>query len=199
MNDVVVFLILAGVALLVRWLGNARDSQGSDSDPKTASNDKPQSQPQPPRAPAESEQEKVRRFLEALGVPQGSAPPPPVQPRPPVRQIVPAKPRPAPKVKRSFVQPLPPVVTVPEPLAPTPVEISAPVWAELAAPTPPAPLLAPVVRLASGTRAPRAAVPPPALSLGELLRSSGSARQAIVLREVLGAPRGLEPLASDRF
>ena len=198
MNDVVVFLILAGVALLVRWLGNARDSQGADSEQKAAPNDKPRPQP-PPRAPAESEQEKVRRFLEALGVPQGSAPPPPVQPRPPVRQVLPAKPQRAPKVKRSFVQPLPPVVTVPEPLEPTPVEIPAPVWAELAAPTSSAPPLAPIVRLAPRALAPRAAVPLPALSLGDMLRSPGSARQAIVLREVLGAPRGLEPLASDRF
>ena len=34
----------------------------------------------------------------------------------------------------------------------------------------------------------------PRQSLGTLLRSRGSVRQAIVLREVLGPPRGLQAL-----
>ena len=38
------------------------------------------------RAPAQSEEERIRRFMEALGVPTTSAPPPPVQPRPPTPQ-----------------------------------------------------------------------------------------------------------------
>src|SRR6201999_3352976 len=64
------------------------------------------------RAPPESEEERVRRFLEALGVPSGSHPPPPVRPRTVTPR--PTPPSSQPKVRRSWVQPLPPLVTTPE-------------------------------------------------------------------------------------
>lgn len=198
MNDTLIFLVLAGLALVFKWL----TSQGS--------NDVEKPKPTPPnepiqRAPPQSDEERVRRFLEALGVPPGTQAPPPVRPRTVTpRPVMTAAPRtPPPKVKRSWGQPLPPLVTRPEdmplpPLTTTPppepvsvLEVQAvpvaaappPLPVELSAP----PSFAPLARKSQPTR------PLPRTSLGPILRSRERIRQAIILREVLGPPRGLEP------
>jgi hypothetical protein len=198
MNDIVVFLILAGIALIFKWLGSVSESETPPENQPATPNDGSASTAVP-RAPAESEEERVRRFLEALGAPPGSAPPPPIRP-PPAPPRPPMRPRPEkpPKVKRSWAQPLPPLVTVPRveespvfvPPAPVPAAELSPV---VTVAPPPAPPVIPIVR----RNVPPPAAPRPAASLGELLRSAGSARQAIVLREVLGPPRGLQPLANE--
>ena len=202
MSDLVIFLVLAGVALLVKLVGNAHESQGTDSETPAAPNEKARSLP-PLRAPAESEQERVRRFLEALGVPEGSAPPPPVRPRPaaPRRVITPVqKQEQVPKAKRSWAQPLPPLVSTPEDVTEPPplvmVPVPEPEPEPLASPllepvAPLTPALLPVARRSPPSPRPVTSKP---LSLGEMLRTSGSARQAMVLREVLGPPRALQSL-----
>src|SRR5438552_16476223 len=60
-----------------------------------------------PRAPAESDEERIRKFLEALGQPTTSKPPPPVMPRPTYQQpmVLPHVP--------PFASPLPPLTTRP--------------------------------------------------------------------------------------
>lgn len=200
MNDIVVFLILAGIALVFKWLGSASESETPPTNSSSAPNDAPSPRPTE-RPPAESEQERIRRFLEALGAPPGSAPPPPVGPRPaPQRRVVTPRAQTPPKVKRGWAQPLPPLVTIPEPVAgpafPPPAPVSRPISPPIVTVAPPpAPPLVPLVRPGVFP----AASPRPPLSLGELLRSAGSARQAIVLREVLGPPRSLQPLGGDGF
>ena len=191
MNDTLIFLVLAGLALIFKWLTSqaSRDSE----------------KPEPPspnegasrRPPPATEEERVRRFLEALGAPPGTQPPPPMRPR---RGVTPAPRGSKPKVRRSWVQPLPPLVTTPEdmplpPLTtfplPEPVVVEAKPAPEVPPPLPALialrPLTAPSLRKAAPPR--RAAM----TSLGALLRTRSSIRQAIVLREVLGPPRGLEP------
>lgn len=200
MNDIVVFLILAGIALVFKWLGSVNESKTPPKNQTSAPNDTPLSRPLA-RPPAQSEQERVRRFLEALGAPPGSAPPPPVAPRSaPVRRVVTLRAQTPPKAKRTWAQPLPPLVTTPEPVEapaiPPPAPISRPLPPPLVSVAPPpAPPLIPLVR----PRAFPPASPRPATSLGELLRSAGGARQAMVLREVLGAPRGLQPFVGESF
>ena len=188
MNDTLIFLVLAGIALLFRWLTKVGgQSDESDSGP-----------PAPPARLNETEAERIRRFLEALGAPPGSAPPPRVQPRPPQRRVVmpkaAAEPRPA---KRSWVQPLPPLVTAPQEPPPLPpveaIRPTSPVPLSLVVPVSPAAAVMPV----KSSRAQPASRPSSSRgSLGALLRSPASVRQAIVLREVLGPPRGLQPFAA---
>ena len=198
MNDTVIFLVFAGIALFFRWLTGQR-SANSEKPPSTSPNEPSQ------RPPAESDEERVRRFLEALGAPPGSAPPPPVHPRAPMprRVVTPGQPKAPPKVKRSWVQPLPPLVTTPkEVTAPAPPPVTV-------APPPPVVAAAPPPALAMSSAAPPAISPRVATSgtpqvapgsattsssLRGILRGRGGVRQAIMLREILGPPRGLQAL-----
>jgi hypothetical protein len=193
MNDTVIFLVLAGLALVFKWLTR----QGS-SDAETP--------PPPPPAPNEpvrraaplTEEERVRRFLEALGVPPGTQAPPPVRPRTITpRKVAPtASAPPSPKTRRSWAQPLPPVVTTPKdlPLPPPPTAWQPePVFVMEPAPEVVVPPLLPVEVAAPLTGKIAAVQVLPTMSLRRLLRSREKIRQAIMLREILGPPRGLEP------
>ncbi len=182
MNDTLIFLVLAGLALVFKWLTSHGSGDGEKPEPP------PPNERAARRSPPESEEERVRRFLEALGMPQGTPPPPPVQRR---RVVTPA-PRAAekPKVKRSWVQPLPPIVTAPPEILPPPLPTEpvpeVVVQREEVVIPPPVPV--PVMQK------PLARRPAPVTSLGAMLRSRRSIRQAIILREILGPPRGLQAL-----
>ena len=189
MNDTLIFLALAGLALIFRWLTGHSEKPEPPAPNESA----------PRRPPAESEQERVRRFLEALGAPPGSQPPQPVRRRSVAPRHAPTstpEPQRPPKVRRSFVQPLPPLTTTP----PEPVVIeaaSAPVMIAPPLPFAQAPLAGPITLLPTlTTAAPKAATKrvTPVGSLTALLLSPRNIRQAIILREVLGPPRGLQSL-----
>lgn len=189
MNDLFIFLVLAGIALVFRWLAKQASSESDES--------RPVPQNEQPSPPNESDEERIRRFLEALGAPPGTPPPPKVQRQPaPSRPVVtpnaPPLPRPA---KRSWVQPLPPLVTIPKgqdearpsiTVASAPAAVLDPPPIMVAAGEPPTP------QLWAGTAA-RPVVPVRRSSLGALLRSAAGAREAIILRELLGPPRSFEP------
>lgn len=192
MNDTIIFLVLAGVALLFRLFSNMASSRQDKSEQS-----QPNEQSAPRQPPAQSDEERVRKFLEALGVPPGEKPPPPARRRtvtpipspPPVR---PRAARPQPKPRRSWTQPLPPLTTAP----PQPVVTGADPSLLVVAPPPlpPTPLTMPVTSLPPITARPapvRRAVAA-AGSIGVVLRTRESIRRAIILREVLGPPRGLQ-------
>ena len=199
MNDTLIFFVLAALALIFKWLTSKAEKSQAEKEKRESEPAEPNEQAPPLRPAPQSEEERVRRFLEALGMPAGTQPPPPVR----QRRVVtpsgpPAPPAQKPKVKRSWVQPLPPLVATPEDLRPPPVQSAppplptvvnvAPLLPEMEEPSPlPAPVL-PAIRLP--------APPPPVrmMSLGAMLRSPAGVRRAIVLREVLGPPRGLQPL-----
>ena len=201
MNDTLIFLVLAGLALIFRWLTSRASGDSENSAPPSPNEQMPR------RPPPQSEEERVRRFLEALGAPPGTQPPPPVRGR---RVVTPAPRGVKPKVKRSWVQPLPPLVTTPddEPLPPVTIDpLPEPVVAKtepapefvlprpLPTPIPLPPFRAPVLRKAAP---PGRASVTSLTSLGARLRNRGGIREAIVLREVLGPPRGLQALGDLR-
>ena len=191
MNDTIIFLVLAGIALIFKLLSKAGSS--GDAKPRPPAPNEPRGQLRPP---AESEQERVRRFLEALGVPPGTEPPPPVRPPQtrPRRVVTPTTPRSARErgATPKWEQPLPPLTSAPplQPVviaeAPPPVMVAPP-----PVPVVPLPPARPLAR-SIAEQAPR----PVARSLGEMLRTRSSVRQAIILREVLGPPRGQQALDS---
>src|SRR4051794_11317531 len=114
MNDTLIFFVLAALALVFKLLTGRGTSKGGEPNPPAPP--AARSAPPPQRAGPQSEEERVRRFLEALGVPPGTQPPPPVR-----RRVVTPAPAQRPKVKRSWAQPLPPLVTTPEDFNPPPV------------------------------------------------------------------------------
>lgn len=195
MNDTVIFLVLAGLAIVFKWLTRQGSSDVEKPPPPPRPNEPVQ------RAAPQTEEERVRRFLEALGVPGGTQPPPPVRPRTftPRPTVTPTAPPPLPKVRRSWAQPLPPVITTPEDVPQLPPLTTAPspepVFVVQMQPAP-AVVAPPPMPAAVAARLARKAVPAvvrPMTSLRPLLRSREKIRQAIMLREILGPPRGLEP------
>src|SRR5947208_8578202 len=98
------FLLLLVVAGLFQLLGRAARKGRADEE-KPKSTPLPKARKPIPRAPVESDQERIRKFLEALGQPPASRTPPPVAQRPTYR-----KPLVLPRVP-PFASPLPPLVT----------------------------------------------------------------------------------------
>jgi hypothetical protein len=190
-DNPIILLIIVAVAV-VRWLWQKAEAEKDPERPTTPG------EPIPPSGETRSEEERIRRFLEALGQPTTSAPPPRVLPKrdPPKRTILPQ-----PTLHR-----LPPLTTVPPPLPP-PVTWAEPVLVKEAATRPtivkrvvqPAPAkeasfevrdlgvesledLSPEGRRAAARQ--RGLIPD--------LASARGLRSAIILREIFGPPRGLQ-------
>src|SRR5215831_21232534 len=94
--DNLLFFLLIAVAALFQLLSKAVSKATKIPPDKKSTSSTPQ-RPQPiRRSPAESDADRIRKFLEALGQPQSSTPPPPVAPRTdiPPRPLAPVQPPP---------------------------------------------------------------------------------------------------------
>jgi hypothetical protein len=128
----------------------------------------PMASPRPVAHPVSDLEDAARRLREALGLPEENELPPPVQRKPELPPI-PSAPRPEPVIL--FERPLPdfrkaPPVERPRELPRIPAS---------------SPILRPPVEEASTARS----------DLDELLRSRDGLRRAILLKEILGTPKGL--------
>lgn len=184
MFDHPIILIIVVVAALLRWL-----SQKSEAAKQNSEKSAVPPPPIPRGGETQTEEERIRRFLEALGQPAGSTPPPKVTPK---RETQP----------RIFPT-LPPLTTVPPPLptSPTPTVQA-----------PPPPLIqrrvfTPAVAQEAGFEVRDLAaqtssdlVPERRRTAAEQqglmsrLASTQGLRSAIVLREIFGPPRSLQAL-----
>ncbi|HEV7869199.1 MAG TPA: hypothetical protein VGO90_16040 [Chthoniobacteraceae bacterium] len=110
----VVLLALMALFGFISWISKKLTS-GASPDESSSSDETPRPA-QTRRPPAESEEERMRRFMEALGMPADQAPPPPVR-----RPVVP--PRAAPPVPQAkpLVTPAPPS----RPYVPPPIPTTA--------------------------------------------------------------------------
>src|SRR6266581_543391 len=204
------FLLLLVLAGLFQLLGRAARKTNGDEEESTP---RPAPRmPKPiPRAPAESDEERIRKFLEALGQPPASKPPPPVMPRtdipprplapvrPPVEPLIPRwKLTPEERRKRPYIlkkSPLPGSVTPAEQIS-APAMTIAPAFEVHEGPLPiePPPVIkTPMETYAAATRA----VPKGAdlkTDIAILLASKSGLRDAIILREIFGPPRSLQAL-----
>jgi hypothetical protein len=198
------FLLLVAVAVLFQILAKAVGKASKDQTTRASPPD-PGTPPPFPRAATETGEEKIRKLLEALGHPLTSKPPPPVVPRTdiPPRPLAPVKPPIAPlweltreeRRKRKVIpkeSPPPPPVRHVEEIVPPKITV-APAFEVHEEPLPveePAIIKTPV-------EAHAAATPPPGKGadvkpdIAALLGSKSDLRNAIILREIFGPPRGL--------
>ena len=212
--DNLIFLLLIAVAALFQLLSKAVNKARKSDANETSSSPKPQAPRPIQRAPRESDADRIRKFLEALGQPPSSTPPPPVVPRTdiPPRPLAPVQPPPvvmprawrlpqdrrekpdvtqrgsAPREQPSRLQQIVPI-SAPPPAIPT-FEIHETLPAELQEP--------PIITMpVEGDAGPSLAVAKRAdykMDIATLLASKSRLREAILLREILGTPRGLQEL-----
>ena len=187
------FILLIAMAALLRLLatkaGNAKKGpqkvdQGPTITPKIGEPIR--------RARSESDEERIRKFLEALGQPTTAKPPPPIVPRTdiPPRPVAPVQPPPVPSARNVFTHRKRQIVQPTEYLAPATTfqRHEIPPAHEL-----PASNKSPVEPYAIDTES-KAKVGRVGTDIATLLRSSAGLRNAIVLREIFGLPRSLQPL-----
>src|SRR5438552_5527252 len=198
-------LVLAGLFQLLARAARKTSEDDEESTPRPA----PRMQKPIPRAPAESDQERIRKFLEALGQPPASTPPPPVVPRTniPPRPLAPVQPpvprawkvirreRRKPDVIRRETPP-PEIVKRTEEVFP-PAMTVAPAFEVHEGPLPiePPPISKTPVEAYAAPKA--FGVPKSAdlkTNVAILLASKSGLRDAIILREVFGPPRSLQAL-----
>jgi len=159
------------------------------------------------RQSEESDEERMRRFMEALGVPVTSAPPRkierPVQPPQPVQIQQPAIRRPASEptagTTRPSVRPRKPVPAVPPPVVqPVLIHATHPPL-DPATPFPEAAVSSPSVPATEPSSPPLPGEPKIEvvssnlpMNIRAMLRNRDSIRNAILLREIIDSPRGLQ-------
>ena len=201
------FLLLLVVAGLFQLLGRAA-RKGSADEEKPKSTPLPKARKPIPRAPIESDQERIRKFLEALGQPPASRPPPPVVARTdiPARPLAPVQPptahlpppwkvtREERRKRRVILRESPPLSTETRTKEIVTREIAAAQTFEIhegPLPVEPPPITkTPPEAYATATRG-VAKGEEPDRHVPRLLVSTSGLREAIILREILGPPRGL--------
>jgi hypothetical protein len=195
--DNFLFLLLIVVAVLFQFLAKMAGKKSKDQIKRTSTPPAPLS-----RAPTDSDEDRIRKLLEALGQPPTSRPPPPVAPRTdiPPRPLVAVQPPTSPlsqlrrekSRKREIIPeeiPPPRRVRGPEKMIPSTFEVH-----EGPLPIAPSPItkapaevdarVTPTVTKAEESRT----------GIATLLASTSGLRDAMILREILGPPRGLRIL-----
>jgi hypothetical protein len=185
--DNLLFFLLIAAAALFQLLSKAVTKAGKDQSDKTSTPPTPPRPPQVQRASAESDAARIRKFLEALGQPPTSTPPAPVAHRTDI------PPRPVAPVQPPVVIPrawrLPRQQQTPASVAPAFEVHEGALAVELEQST--------IVKTPVGadTAAARliAKAPDFKTDVAALLGSKSGLREAIILREIFGPPRGLQP------
>ncbi len=201
--DNFLFLLLVVVAVLFQFLAKMAGKKSKDQTNRTST---PPTPAPLQRAPTESDEDRIRKLLEALGQPPSSRPPPPVVPRTniPPRPLAPVQPpmspfsqlrREKPRKREATPKEIPPpprLVTGGEEIV-SPSVTGAPAFEVREAPLPIAPAAifkAPAEPYAAATRA-ITKTEERRVDIAALLASTSGLRDAIILREILGPPRGL--------
>ena len=210
--DNLLFFLLIAVAALFQLLSKTISKAGKSDSNETSSLPRPQTPRPIQRAPRESDADRIRKFLEALGQPPTSTPPPPVAPRSdvPPRPLAPVQPPPVipgrwrlPREQREkkdvsqresfpLEQPsrLQQIVPPPEPPPAAPAfEVHEAVPVELQQP----PVIKTPVEAYTATQTVTKRADSK-MNIATLLASKSSLRELILLREILGPPRGLQAM-----
>jgi hypothetical protein len=207
--DNLLFLLFVAIAIFFQILTRAATKSRRRPGDTTRRSTSPSQRARPIASESEeSDADRIRKFLEALGQPTTSEPPAPVAPRPTYQ-----RPTVLPHVPPPLRSPLPPLTTRPPDL---PREIKLPGQippTRAARPFQPRVADAPAFEVQQG---PAPLEPPPVITtaaeayatatqpipksaeakidIATMLRSASGLRDAIILREIFGPPRSLQPL-----
>jgi hypothetical protein len=205
----IIFVIVAaiiGISRLVARIAENSREQSERRRRQAQSQQQQQSKSPPPIfTRPKTDEERVREFLEALGAPAGTTPPPKVQPRTdiPPRPVVPISPASLPQpFPRDFIKPVaekvrkvftpPPAISTATPPASGETAEPGDWLREEAKVEAAAAKFESVARVSGEGRAGSSELAD--LNWKEALRSRESVRAALVLREILGPPRALREL-----
>jgi hypothetical protein len=153
------------------------------------------------RDPDETDEERIRKFLEALGQPTTSKPPAPVAPRPTYQRpaVLPHVPPPLRSPLTTRPPDLPREIRLPGQITPTreattfqPKVAESPVFEVQQGRPPLEPISEAEVKMAFQPLASQSSTK--TYDIATLLRSTSGLRNAIILREIFGPPRSLQPL-----
>ena len=190
--DNLVFILLIGVAALFKLLASKAGNAGK-SEPPGRSTSPPLPRQPIARPPADTDEERIRRFLEALGQPTSSKPPAPVAPRTdiPPRPLAPVQPPaslPSPIPRRMLRRIVVPTQTKDKigghrPPLQSSVEPVFEVHQRAASAEPQPSVSAQAVVTQESIDK---------IDIAELLSSPSALRNAMILREIFGPPRGLQ-------
>ena len=181
--DNLLFLLFVALAIFFQILTKVATKGRRRPGDTTGGSTSPSQRARPMASESEeTDADRIRKFLEALGQPTTSTPPAPVAPRPTYQRptVLPHVP--------PFGSPLPPLKTRPPDL---PREV---VREDL-----PLPESVPVIKTAAAEMYEFATQPvsrsaEAKIDITTLLRSTSGLRDAIILREIFGPPRSLQPL-----
>jgi hypothetical protein len=198
--DNLLFLLFVALAIFFQILTRAATkSRRRPGDTRRRSTSPSQMARPLPQEPDETDEERIRKFLDALGQPTTSKPPPPVAPRTdvPPRPVAPVRPPIAPFADFRHE------IRLPGQISPTreaktfrPKVAETPVFEVRYGP----PRLEPLPVIKTAAKAYAIATQPISKSaeakidIATLLRSTSGLRNAIILREIFGPPRSLQPL-----
>src|SRR4051812_6332738 len=211
LDNLLFFLLIAAAALfqlLSKAISKAKKSDSND----TSSSPTPQTPRPIQRAPSEADADRIRKFLEALGQPPTSTPPSPVVPRThvPPRPLAPVQPPPAlqrvwrlPR-QRAEKQDVDKIESasleqpggLQQSLPVAPALLAATFEVHEAFPVDPQQSVMTKTALESDAKGSQIVVKRTASKrdIAILLGSKSSLREAILIREILGPPRGLQAL-----
>jgi len=196
--DSLLFFLLVAVAVLFQFLAKTAGKTGKDQS-KRISTPTPRTPTPMRRAPAESDEDRIRKLLEALGQPPTSKPPPPVVPRTniPPRPLAPVQPPISPfsQLRREkshnreiITKEIPPPRPIggAEKTVPSAFEVQ-----ERSFPIAPPAIFKAPAETHAGVTPTIAKAEERRTDLATLLASVSGLRDAMILREILGPPRGL--------
>ena len=202
--DNLLFLLFVALAIFFQILTKAAAKGRRRPGDTTRRSTSPSQRPRPVSGePDETDEQRIRKFLEALGQPTTSEPPTPVTPRPTYQRPV-VLPHVGP-----MKSPLPPLTTRPPDL-PREIKLPGQIPPTREARTfQPRVAEAPAFEVQQGQPLPVIKTAAEAYSIASqpipiatrtesdvatLLRSTSGLRNAIILREIFGPPRSLQPL-----
>ena len=204
--DNLLFLLFVALAIFFQILTRAATKSRKRPGDTTRRTTSPSQMSRPISDDAdETDEQRIRRFLEALGQPTTSQPPAPVAPRPTYQEpvVLPRVPRQLGSPLTTRPPDLPREIKLPGQITPTreartfqPRVAEAPAFEIQQGPPLPEPL--PVIKTAAeayaiATQATSRSAETK-IDVATLLRSTSGLRNAIILREIFGPPRSLQPL-----